>query len=403
MLGILNILALTNCTVILTFYNNSNNPILDASPVSMAHNLSLLVELNESGKKINLLFTMKNHGYATNLNMVQDPCELSLNRLFSGKKGMINFCNRTVQFEHNNYIYNIEYGKSLVKYAIPIKTEFSKTPKLDETLSKEFSIGLVVFNDQERFKKHGNNINIQTHRIFKIVKDIYEKTIISPVIKEILNLNESSTSMFPNDGKNILESFKSLVDPTRFSPYNLKKELSKADLVLLLKTGKKKEHQGMSYFGGSTRLDASYSVVLVSDTDTEYYIAKKIAHEIAHSLGVKHDINQGFLMESKTCSTCSEDIREFGIDSLNQMNKFVRKNKRVFQRLSKFKYKDDSVLIKLEDAESYVNERRKHDFEDIINYRLQGHVPVHEESTIYLNLSLFFYGLIIIIAIVSIK
>lgn len=344
-------------------------------------------------------------------------------------------------------------------------SELNAKTKEDGT-GKQYRIGIFIFNDAERAKRLGKDINKNTQKIFKLVQNFYKNILIEPHLVDILNLTENFEIK-----ENPLESFKAFIDPLRFSPFNLRTPLNKSDFILLLtENGLARgsfSYQGMSFYGGSTKLDSSYSVVSTSspvhpqssylvhhndnstkyqgntnnpaqDTvltrenftvkkhqssdvengnqpntaastnhlnvsstpspqeslpNSDYFIAKKIAHEIAHSLGVLHDDFSGYLMEKTTCKDCDNDIREFSQNSINQLSEFVLYNKKIFSKNPNYKYSTDQVIKSVENAKEYAEERRKHGFMDIVKNRLNGQIPIRIEMNGYLSLFLLLYGL----------
>jgi len=270
---------------------------------------------------------------------------------------------------------------------------------------KDYLIRIFIFNDAARVKQLGLDINKNTMGIFKDIEGLYKKTIIQPVLNGILNLTEKIQVK-----NNMLESFKDFIDPLRFSPFNLKTPLYKSDLIILLSGDALSDgtsvYQGMSFYGGSNRLDSSYSVVSTSSMpdhsktgelvpNSDYFIAKKVAHEIAHSLGVIHDKFKGYLMEPSTCKDCNELKREFSKQSIDQMSEFVLYNKKIFAKKPVYKYSSSHTIKSLTDASEYASERRKHSFMDIVKTRLKGQIPIRVEMNTYLSVCFFIYGVVI--------
>lgn len=282
-----------------------------------------------------------------------------------------------------------------------------------DAFNKDYLIRIFIFNDAARVRQLGLDINKNTIGIFKNIEDLYKKTIIQPVLNGILNLTEKIQVK-----NNMLESFKDFIDPLRFSPFNLKTPLYKSDLIVLLSGDALSDgssvYQGMSFYGGANRLDSSYSVVSTSSMpdhsktgepvpNSDYFIAKKVAHEIAHTLGVVHDKSKGYLMEPSTCKDCSGLKREFSKQSIDQMSEFVLYNKKIFAKKPVYKYSSNDTIKTLTDASEYASERRKHSFMDIVKTRLKGQIPMRVEMNTYLSVCFFIYGVVIYLMIRYLK
>lgn len=351
----------------------------------------------------------KRHNYHTSVEMFSDPCVYDLYGFYLKGKGSLNTCTKEVNFvlDNNNYKINykplndfskeseLEYTKEKVSYS-----RTSLYPEVNKPDKKLFKIGIFIINGRKRSEKLGTNIVNNSIEIFKEMKKIYENTLISPILMGILNLK---TDLIRK--KSILEDFKNFVVDMRFSPYNLESNMNKSDLVVYIDEVDNLENKyGMTYYGGSSRLDTSYSVVLTTPKDSDYYIAKKLAHEVAHSLGVHHDSKTGYLMEETTCYDCNDLLRVFSNESINEMNTFIIKNKRVYQKSYKRNFVKEEVIYSLDDAMEYVNERRKHNFEDIVNNKLNGRRPIYDSSTSNsFSIALLIYGVVLTVCVYCLK
>lgn len=363
-----------------------------------------------------LVLRATNHRYLSDIEVFADPCKYQLSGVFSRAFGILDLCEQRIEFVWDENKYNIDYRDKQVDYRKSFRADVDKSKRqlsfrdaqkyyqetsigLPEHAAEfPYKIGIFIFNDTGRVWKFGKDINKNTIEIMGIVEHIYRDTPVQPVLKGILNMKEHLEVK-----SNILESFKGMVEPMRFSPFNLKTSLSKSDLVIMISGDTSHFHQGMTYYGGASRLDTSYAVVHAPEKDSNYYIAKKLAHEIAHSLGVLHDSNNGFLMEEKTCKRCSDDLRGFSQDSISQMTQFLETHRRIFANSPIQLHKDGKALKTVKDASEFASERRKHTFMEIVKNRLGGRVPIGMDMNIFLGTSMLLYSAGIFLAIYYLK
>lgn len=353
-----------------------------------------------------LYFRSTEHPYFTNLSLFEDPCESRIDGLFNSAKGVYNFCENKLEFVYMNSYYTMNTVKdnnnleilplsnapskfkekvyndqNSTSDSLDLINEPSEAYHLNPILEKNsFKIKIFVFNSEERAKRLGKDIVVNTDTIFEYINSIFRESNIPLTVEiaGILNFNHENIS---NGSKSLLESFKDLIEPTRFSHFNFKKPLARSDLTLLIFEKKDKpylkEHlkvHGMTYMGGSSRLDSSYSTVITSEEDTEYFIAKKIAHEIGHSLNAKHTSDES-IMEKTTCKDCTQSKRLFSEASKEEIMKFLTKNSKIFSKKWEKKYIDDDLLKNKKEANEYASERRKHTFQDIVKTRLHNRKP----------------------------
>jgi hypothetical protein len=362
-----------------------------------------------------IFLSASSHEYHSKIEMFQSPCNYKLTGIFGKSAGIYNSCTNELKFVYHEKLYNIKIKNKIAELieAIP-----HYRIKDFELLNKElpieniesdlpYKIEVFIFNDSRRAKQLGNSINDNTNEIFEDVKMIFKesKLLIEPKLAGIININENINFIDDIDGP--LLAFKNNVEPIRFSPFNLDTPLSNSDLVLLISQFEEKFVtkemnkiiHGMSFFGGSTRLDSSYSTVFTSKSDSVYFIAKKIAHEIGHSLGASHDI-EGSIMEMSTCEECNERKRYFSESSRNQIDTFIRDNSDFFTSKRNIKYEDDQVLKNKEEANEYARERRKHTFGEIVKNRLNGKAPLAIDSETSLVLTLLLYTGVMVIVLI---
>lgn len=353
-----------------------------------------------------------NHRYFSDIEVFADPCIYHLRGVFSRSFGVLDLCEQKIEFVWDESQYNINYKNRHVDYRKPFRADFDKsvrhmpfreaqkyyqamgTTTSSRAVNSPYKIDIFIFNDLKRVSRFKQAINKNTIEIMKMVEQIYGDTPVQPVLRGILNMKEHLEVK-----SNILESFKSMVEPLRFSPFNLRTSLSKSDLIIMISGDTSHFHQGMSYYGGASRLDTSYAVVHAPDKDSDYYVAKKLSHEIAHSLGVLHDRNTGFLMEERTCKKCSDDQRRFSQDSIFQMTRFLRAHQKVFSNNPVLRYKDEEALKTAEDAREFASERRKHSFLEIVKNRLGGRAPIGMDMNAFLSTSMLLYSIGIFLAI----
>ncbi|KAM0679927.1 hypothetical protein GINT2_001868 [Glugoides intestinalis] len=363
-------------------------------------------------EKMKIFLNGANHHYDSMLNIFQDPCYYRLDGVFSKAAGHFDICSKSMEFFHHGKQYNIKLNSPLddrenngVKRRndrYVIKEPFETLLAL-ENKDVPYRIGIFIFNDFGRVLRHGKEINRNTVEIFKKVKQIFSESglKVEPILEGVLNIRDEIDFIAAEKGA--LETFKDNIEPIRFSPLNLENPLAKADLVLLIaepkfpiRPEKTKIIHGMTFYGGSSRLDTSYSVVFASQNDSDYFIAKKIAHEIGHSLGASHNL-EGTLMEKVTCKNCENDKRQFNKSSKMQIEWFLAKHKKVFGAKNDMKYHDDQILKSTEEALKYAEERRRHGLIDIVKTRLRGRLPMSDESNYYSILTIFLYALTVLL------
>lgn len=345
------------------------------------------------------------HPYFTNLHVFEDPCENRINGLFNSAKGIYNACTKRLEFTHMNSYYNMDTTKQtsnldiLPLVAAPSKFKEKVYTDLDSH-SDSLEIGtnlpevyqlnpedvsyrmrVFIFNNTNRVNRLGKEIIKDTNEIFEQVNLIFSESKIPLTIEISGILNFTNEENLVKENKSLLESFKDLIESTRFSRFNYKKPLGRSDLTILIYEKKNKIYlsgnlivHGMTYIGGSSRLDSSYSSVITSFDDSQYFVAKKLAHEIGHSLGALHTKDET-IMEKTTCKDCKEKKRVFSEVSKNQIMRFLNRNSRIFNRKFQKKYQDDEILKTKIDATGYALERRKHTFHDIVKTRLHNRKP----------------------------
>ncbi|ELA42170.1 uncharacterized protein VICG_00813 [Vittaforma corneae ATCC 50505] len=402
------------------FINENGNEI-----VKPENNTNFIIVITNNGSKIFL--NASNHPYSSAISMFQDPCHYKITGIFSKALGFYNSCSNELEFLYRDKSYKIKIDGQKSTAIIRPKTflgssfhfsSYEPTP-LDGELSEvglnqaNFDlkneslnkIDIFIFNDSKRVEEHGALVNGNTIDIFNNVKSIFSESELSiePRLVGILNIKDKID--FINNENGPLLAFKENIEPIRFSPFNLQTALSKSDLVMLISqnsygvndTGNKIIH-GMTFFGGSTRLDSSYSVVFASASDSNYFIAKKIAHEVGHSLGATHH-GAGSIMETTTCQTCENEKRLFDEFSRDQINAFVNRNTKIFKIKDYTKYKENQILKSKKEAIEYAEERRKHTFIDIVRSRLKGKAPLGIESETSIILTVLLYTLVVIVII----
>jgi len=382
--------------------------------------------------------------------MFADPCNYQISGVFSKATGTYNACTSELEFVNESHLYKIkiengrgyltrhptdghpqdfssrQHGVGTANTNGPMTAsmlfdKFSQMPKdgisaiehenfkintglhvYDLKDTATYKINVFILNSSERAKAHGPQINKNTTEIFNKVKGIFNKSkmIIEPRLVGILNINDrldlSGGYMSP------LQTFKEKIEPVRFSPFNLRTPLAGSDLVILLAEGngwkeEKGKVHGMTFSGGSTRLDSSYSVVFTSVMDSTYFVAKKMAHEIGHALGANHH-GKG-LMEERGCRGCEDEERLFDGESKGEIDAFVKRNERIFGVKRQMKYGDGQPLKTVKEASEYAEERRAHGLLDIVHSRLKGRFPMGLESEASVVITVSLYSLVVLMII----
>lgn len=377
---------------------------------------NFIVSVVMNGGRIFLRAT--NHPYTSPLTLIDNLCRYRLNGIFGRARGFYDFCSDDLQFIYREKIYkiNVSNGKSTVEKISPMEQikellQNRNDNQIDTMIdsvdsSLPYKMDVFIFNDFRRLERHMDVINKNTMEIFDGVKSIFKDSGLPINLRMAGTLGIRDRINFENDENGPLLGFKNVIEPTRFSPFNLSMPLSSSDLIILLTEtdtptteirGNKIVH-GLSFFGGSTRLDASYSVVFTSPSDSNYFISKKISHEIGHSLGATHH-NINSIMEATTCRTCENEERLFSVFSRNQISTFLEKNSKFFISKSHQKYEDDEILKNEKEAIEYADERRKHRFLDIVKNRLKDHIPIEFETEISIFLTVLLYVIAIAVVI----
>lgn len=359
-----------------------------------------------------LMLRASNHPYHTALAMFTDPCNYSI-ELGAATIGNFDICARILRYTADSRNYEIRHMGNGYKIQVrngPIELvkEYAGTDASSQKhdpspvlkKSRPYRINVFIFNDIRRAGYYGSNINKETFELLDIVDNMYKESNASIRINlaGVLNLRDELAAV-----PDVLAHFREAVEPIKYDSANLGTPLSSCDLALLLTDrGSNGQLHGMSYFGGSNGLNRSYGVVFTGMAESQYFIAKKIAHEIAHTLGVHHDGAKGHLMEASTCDSCEEAPRLFSKESISKMNQFIEEYKSIFEDHEP-EADDGKVITSVDDAQAFVKSRRRHSFSDIINMRLGGRPPETVSFTYYLIISIVFYTISIFIAIYYLK
>ncbi|KAI5150842.1 hypothetical protein ENBRE01_1747 [Enteropsectra breve] len=377
-------------------HNRENLELEKIAPDSV-RNYNLFKIIATSDKEP-LVFRAYNHPYHSRVNISEDFCFYRIRN--NAKYKGFNICSETL----------LKHGE--------------EEDTGEESFAEEapFTLNVFVFNDFFRANHYKEKISSETRDIFKIVNRIFRESGAKISVNVTGSLSIINKRPFA-DGGDPIYGFRRLADTIRFNPYNNKTPLANADLVILLKERKieiKKEiseaedeesesetqinYHGSSFWGGASSLASSYAVVSAAFTESRYFIAKKIAHEIGHSLGVRHDKEKGHLMESRTCKHCADAHRVFSQESLEAMEMFLKKHRALFEKNSQSKVNtlDGPIRDKMA-ARRYINSKRRHTYQDIVNKRLQGREPENASLTYYLLLSLIIYGMGVTVAALYIK
>lgn len=380
-----------------------------------------------------LYLRSSDHPYFSNLRVFEDPCENRIEGIFNSATGYYNTCTKKLEFMFRDSYYNVNTEKD--NNNLEILSINNSPQRFKEKANKEhssesnpfadisndknefnmpvltpgkspFVMKIFVFNNLKRVERFGKDIITNTKNLFEKVNLIFTESNV-PIQIELSGILNFEDEKEIDASKSLLEYFKGLIEPTRFSRFNLKRPLAKCDLTILItETDSIKRSKisygddlimhGMTYMGGSARLDASYSVVLTSEKDSDYFTAKKIAHEIGHSLNASHT-NDESIMEKTTCKNCNESKRLFSEASKDQIVKFITLHYKIFNRKRQIKYKDDVILKTKNEAVAYAEERRKHKFIDIVKSRLRNMPPslIGDGPNPYLVL--FLYSLLLLL------
>lgn len=386
-------------------YLDSNG--LDIPDVASHGRFAILVETDGA----HLVLGASSHPYRTALRLSADPCIYTVEHQHRAV-GTFDLCARVLRYTLNGRVFEIAHtGRGYLMESRPQSAgaiSRGLVPGKENgiaRLAEGYRINVFVFNDAQRTSYLNKNINRETEELFGMVDQIYResKAGIKINLAGILNMRDDVEM-----GPDVLGDFKALVEPMRYDPQNLDTPLSASDLVIFLTAsrspaGEGKVYHGMSYFGGSNGLNKSYSVVFTGQADPRYFVAKKIAHEIAHSLGVHHDEDKGFLMESSTCSSCENEKRLMSKSSVDQMNRFIKAYESIFEVRPPADDSDQEPITSSNSAYSYIKKRRRHSFSDIVSKRLNGKTPETTSFTYYLAISLVFYLMSIFVAIYYLK
>ncbi|KAI4291469.1 hypothetical protein PAPHI01_0743 [Pancytospora philotis] len=352
-----------------------------------------------------------NHRYSTDLPFIENACQWRL--MHRGKAaGSFDRCLNQFEYAVGDHAGRAAYsnGQFLVtktrRSTGPAPTEYKRTSTNAGSQiaagTNQYELKAFICNDSKRFERLGKNVDKENKEIAALVDAIFSKSNAVIGISMVGSLN-LLRPLLPS--QNLLRQFKELVEPVKYSARNLTTPLSQSDLVILLTEEPPGPggQQGMSYFEGSKGLGYAYAVVHCGPDDSKYFIAKKVAHEIAHTLGARHDIRAGYLMEPSACSDCSNDQRVFSPRSLSQVEQFLKKHRRLFQTRSSGDEDALGMIDSVVKARRYINSRRKHSFSEIVAQRLNGRTPEISNFTYYLAISFLVYLSSIFLAIFYLK
>ncbi|KAL6121977.1 hypothetical protein NUSPORA_01031 [Nucleospora cyclopteri] len=404
----------------------------------------------ESKNKEDVIKTVENNVYGPKID--QNVLKMSSNNISKyistskNQLGNYDVCNRRLEYIINETKYVYELNGSRYRYTtFPSKyiTEEDNTKSTDENLISDnfnnFTFKLFLVNDIDRYKLHKkeilkinesilkkvnnilklNKVNMQIELVgqLNLIDNKYEETMFqtefiyddfysfqslkNPIIKSSKK-KKSKDLIELNDKSKLLIDFRNAFEPIRIDPDNKRTEMANSHLIMLIKEQSylKLNHQGMTFFKGANQLNSCYSVVFANEN--EEFTAKKILHEILHSIGVPHDENSdGYLMNKiyKPGNSANETDKSILLseESKKSINDFLM-NKVLIN-----KFDINKVIESSNDAQNLLKQLRKNTFKEIVETRLGGKAPDTTNTKYYLVLSLIFYIVCIIVAVIYIK
>lgn len=190
-------------------------------------------------------------------------------------------------------------------------------------------IRLALINEYDRYIKLKNHAYIETLHLFKVARKIINSLNFDNFSLDIVKtsiVNRSKSNLLIDNQKDPLSTLNANITKLK----DINSYLYNSDLIVLLTDNKTNEKEGMSYLNGLGDVDTKYIIINYNPDDTLFYKAKVLVHEILHTLGSTHDLeNKGYLMEKRFLN--KKDLKiKLSRKSKKEIEKFVEKNKGYF-------------------------------------------------------------------------
>ncbi|EED44314.1 hypothetical protein EBI_27098 [Enterocytozoon bieneusi H348] len=447
-----------------TFYSISIRFIdsngLDIPDVTQYNEFTLV--LNNTGLENDIIqFQCKNTLFNINnkfgIQFIENPCKYYLIEMKQGNQhvfnktlplGYINICKRSFEYviDNTKYRYMLINGKYkleiLDKNHISLDELIDKNDEIikesnvnkkdtimaliDSNKTKKYSphlidLNIFIINDFNRYNLDKKHINFNTKNIFNYINKIYNKEGIKINIIGQLNISNNIENI------NNLNTFQQLMQEIKTNNDTMKN----IDLFILFKLKDTKlNHDGVTFLNGAGTKNRNYSIVYLNnsiDYITNLINIRKIAHEIAHSIGVPHDdnnrsknhlhsdkINDGFIMDQHDKEIYRKSLINLhptfqNLQYKDHYLKFSNKSKmyiaKYYNKINSKKNITDpyQIVTSQEDAIKLINLLRTQSYYQIIKNKLNGKEPDTIRTKYYIIVGLLFYIFSICVAIYFIK
>ena len=200
----------------------------------------------------------------------------------------------TVHQQH--YLHHVlESGTRFTFPVNPLKVNFSDNSfniGKQQQLAEHPFIELQIVNDKYIYDSHGKNVDKLEYNNAIVINEVdflYNSLGIDVILISIVTWKTKNMVDAYDDVRKMLLSF---------ALYNLKYKPYKYDVAVLFSSFQIKESLGISYSGGACgKFNVAFVGIWVQDLN---FIAVTMAHEIGHTLGMKHD--EEFLDGECTCN-----------------------------------------------------------------------------------------------------
>lgn len=372
---------------------------------SLNLNINRGPQFEQDGGSGNTNFYASNNHYYSAYRVIEDPCIYKAEDSSTSEAIEINVCNNVLKMDTMERVFGGKDNK--YDFIGPPKYENKsnlhlETPGTQQGDDPRYDLKVFIINGSKRFTALSASVVSETKAVIQEVSDLFERSGM-PIKIKFTGLLNFVHNVVPIE-ESPLPEFIKIAQRIRYHPRNLRLALGQADVAIFLENIPEetrnvvKAKHGYSFYAGAATLSKSYAVVLSRPGESKTFIAKKIAHELAHLLGVHHDREPGFIMEALSCANCENKERLFSPESVAEVVRFMGKHRDVFSE-NAFPFDLDGPVLSIEAANEFVKRQRKHSFMDIVESRLHGIIPENAGSLYYLLISLGIYIACVLLAI----